>query len=184
MKHKQILILAVPLLLSSCNGQNFVGTYSFQLGKDKETHMSAFMNLTNNDYYMEVVDPDTQEKSQVLKGKEYNLTMSMDFGIGDLAGNVGNVTDDKEEEETNFNLEGYYNIGRQIKDGSYELRLSVDINGPEAESLDLDSELIESVIFATVSTSEIKVEIPVSMTDLALQLYWYGWDIDFDRVQK
>ena len=190
MKTRHILLLVTPLLLSSCVGDNFTGTYSFQLGKDKETHMSAYMKLTNNDYHMEVEDPDTHEKKDTVKGKEYTLDMSMDFGASDISGVIGDVSenlDQVEQEEgsttTDIHLKGYYIVGDKRKDGSNELRLSVDLNGPEGEDIQLEDKLIESVIFATVTRSEVKVEIPVSVTDLALQLYWYGWDIDFETFE-
>ena len=42
-----------------------------------------------------------------------------------------------------------------------------------------DAAILESVIYAKITHKEVNMVIPVSIADLVLQLYWYGFDIDF-----
>ena len=47
----------------------------------------------------------------------------------------------------------------------------------------IDDKIVELIIYATISKKEVNIAIPVSIVDLLLQLYWYGYDIDFENFE-
>ena len=204
MKKRLFVLSLTPMLLASCVGHGVAGTYSFQLGKEEGSHMAAFLRLSNEDF----VYKDEQTQEETIKGKKYELELSMDFGVEDLFGpttelegipqedegtpsegeetpSEGGETPSEDEdtpEEESFKLNGYYNLGESFRDGSTELKLGITLTG-ELELLTIEDEIVESIVYSTINGDSVSIAIPVSVVDLALQLYWYGYDFDFETFE-
>ena len=64
---KPLFIVSIIPLLLGCSGKKYVGTYVFQMGKTKDTHMGITLQLTDELY--------DQEKQEL--GKKYQLDVDM-----------------------------------------------------------------------------------------------------------
>ena len=207
MKNKLATLLILPALLGACTGNSFAGKYSFMLGKQDGSHMYAVLDMKDE------VQTGKDENDQIVeKGKKYTLEMSMDFnsGLSDLAdvdfdeldgdssgdggeGQQGRTyfvdeapieTEGEEEGEViedSYKVKGYYRIGEARRDGSHELLLGIVTDIEELSVI--DDKIVELIIYATISKKEFNIAIPVSIVDLLLQLYWYGYDIDFENFE-
>ena len=168
MRHKKFLTLLIaPLLLTSCGKEPYVGFYSFQLGKNDGVHFGLEMNLTNDLYVPE----------DETKGKKFEITVNT---------SIFEHTDDDSEGIT---TDGSYTIGDSFKKGN-RVTLSFTLVDDFAEIvkalLDIDyttediAEFLHKVVDTYVDSKNFYFNIPVSMDDLYLQLYWYGIDIHND----
>ena len=178
MKRKHLFTLALlPLCLASCGGQGYVGTYSFQLGKNSGAHASMSMILSNEDY--------------VEEGKTLGKKMSAEGVVqaGPASSDSSEAISDSSStgDEDIFNLilkdgislSGYYNIGDDRPNGRKRLRLCFGLEsilGSEIPMQLFDEDLIELFVYAEVDARRIYLRVPVSLEDLVYQLYWYGED--------
>lgn len=189
--HKKVLVplVATPMLLASCKPLSFVGRYSFIMGKSNDSHIGIVLELTGEDY--------TENPSL---GKKFSLTLDSEINKKEKA--LVNYTFEGEEgqgDESNtevgeddipfdifsggdFSLSGYYSVGStKNKDGYYNLALGARLIDPEQfDIIEVPDEIVSDIIIAEINSSSIKATIPVSITDLMYQLYWYGWDISID----
>ena len=158
-----ILISVMPLLLG-CSKNSYVGRYTFQMGKSKDVHMGITLNLAKTDY---AADPS--------KGKDFQLVLDFDMGIVD-SGSSGESEYDvtsilKELLGDDKSVNGYYFVDKnepKLYDQT-RLHLCFDL----LEKYDISSELTDLVFVTTISQKEVNFYIPVSVTDLGYQLYWY-----------
>ena len=49
-KIKFTSLILLPMVLASCSADQYIGSYSFQLGNNSDTHFGIFAKLTNKDY--------------------------------------------------------------------------------------------------------------------------------------
>ena len=68
MKKRILAFAAVPFLLISCGGNSPEGTYSFQMGKEKGSHIAINLDLSKKDFE---ADP--------TKGKSFTLEIVAKF---------------------------------------------------------------------------------------------------------
>ena len=54
---------------------------------------------------------------------------------------------------------------------------------PETVEQYITEDIIQSVVYSTITSNEINMEFPVSLTDLAIQLFWYGYDFSLDTLE-
>ena len=164
MRLKRVLsfISMLPLLIG-CNKEKYVGEYSFQLGKDKGTHMAVSLNLTKDLY--DEADPE--------KGKKYELSIDMSTSGGEdsLMDIVKALTP----------VSGFYKVNKQEK--IYEqtrLNLGISLLG----EFEIPQTLTDLLFVASISGERVTFYLPVSFTDLTFQLYWYGYDINIEKAYE
>ena len=172
------------MTLTSCGKTSYVGTYSFQMGRDNSTHFSFRMDLLGEDFI------DTSSK---VRGKKFELTIDVNTGAVD-----GGEEDDPATTVFDFlngePIPGYYTVGDPTEKDRLRLNLGLglgnaieDLIKSIAEALDYHGELIsfdydltEKVIFSEIDSKSVYLTIPVSLDDFAFQLYWYGYDIQYN----
>lgn len=190
------LILLTPMLLSlmACNGSKdtYAGKYSFQLGSDSGTHAGIHLNLTDEDmpnlenpakkFSLEFdvsgaagagIFGSLNNIGQILEAINASTEISIDaiekaYDAAEKAAEsaVGEVTDEP------IVINGYYRTFKEDK----QVRLSMGINLDKFE-IEIDPELVELVMFATIENDQVNVTIPVSVKDFLFQLYWYGYRV-------
>ena len=201
-KFKLFPFMLLPLALSSCGENKFLGTYSFQLGRDSGTHFGVYATTTNKDY--KYVD-EGGETIPLTGSKVMNLRLNL--GGASLGGffdslNIQDVT-----------LKTYYSIGKKlgneqgnvfrfgfnIKDIIDELfpkedpepsGLLRDGDAPSGDEDEGDEDIpipedwenidpatTSKFVYSTISKTTLTFNIPVSLDDLTFQLYWYGYDL-------
>ncbi len=206
MKNKLPILFLLPTLLCSCSASSYKGTYSFQMGKEDGTHMGAKLNLTDKI----VTKKDETTGQDIEKGYEFKLTISMDFNMlfssilslipeyqeaqekeeeqapangGESSGEETpseEGEDDEKKMPQDIEIGGYYRVGEKNRDNTHHLYINVYDPSIDTE---IDDELLEHIMYATITHKEVTIKIPVSLTDLALQLYWYGFDFNFDTFE-
>lgn len=192
MKKSKFLIL--PLLgffLAGCSSSSIKGEYVFQLGKDKGTHFGIYLNLTDDLAYNE---------EQELLGKKYTLDFALQgmapenggaaelFAAKDLGNNIKKAAEpsyDPSKADNDFALEGYYVHNPDLKNLDSEgneiipigITKLVDKEDGSSADIPISEELVEKILYSTISDSTFTLVIPVSFEDILLQIYWYGYDI-------
>lgn len=158
-----ILISVMPLLLG-CSKNPYVGKYVFQMGKSKDVHMGITLDLTKTDYE---ADPS--------KGRNFQMVLDFDMGIVDSGSSSESGYDVqsilKELLGDDKSVTGYYFVDKnepKLYDQT-RLHLCFDL----LEKYDISSDLTDLVFVTTISQKEVNFYIPVSVTDLGYQLYWY-----------
>lgn len=195
MKLKKIILLTPMLIsLAACNeGEtSYAGTYSFQLGSDTGTHAGIHLKLTD-----EAV-PDME-----FAAKKFSIEFDVSGGKGaGILGSLGNINeilkalnsdekvdlDDLEKiyegakdtasdiindnDEEPIVINGYYYTLPEEKETRLMMGISFDDFG-----INIDDNLVEKVMYATITSDVVNVVIPVSIKDFLYQLYWYGYRV-------
>ena len=66
MNYKKLIVLASLFpLLAACAGNSYYGKYSFQMGKDKDTHIAVSLDLTKERYISPIDSLDKGEKFSI-----------------------------------------------------------------------------------------------------------------------
>ena len=188
MKKLKLVSLLVPLMaLTSCGKDPYVGVYSFQMGKEKSTHFSFVMDLTNEDFSV--------PGQTGAKVKKFTLTVDIDTGAKD-----GGKEDDTATGILDlFNgkaIPGYYSVGGPTEKDRNRLNLGLSVDEvtkiffDEVEDLipvedigdiiNIDYAMTEKIIFSEIDNKSLYLTVPVSINDFLFQLYWYGYDFQFD----
>jgi len=195
MKSKHLFALAfVPLLLASCGKKGYVGVYSFQLGKASGAHATATMTLRDDAYY----DKTTLMGKQMTLFGQMQTAPASESSSGSSASSVAEQGSFSYDEEggglisdifgemlkKGLTIPGYYNIGADREQGRKRLSFGFDFASILGEDVGLDippldPEVIEQFVYCEIDTRSVYLQIPVSFTDLALQLYWYGTDLSW-----
>ena len=202
-KFKLFPFMLLPLMLSSCGSNKFIGTYSFQLGRDSGTHFGVYATTTKTTYTY----TDDEGQSIPLTGS-YLMKLRLNLGGASLGGffdslNINDVT-----------LRTYYSLGKDLggekghvlnfgfnikeiietifpsePDTDEPSGITRDGDTPdEGEGDDPDTPIPEDYfditpqqtskfVYSTISKTTIVFNIPVSIEDLKYQLYWYGLDL-------
>lgn len=183
-------MLVPAFCMMSCSSSKYLGTYSFQMGKDKGTHLAAVMTLTGE----EVLNPASPNK-EVL-GNKFTFTADLQTG-GDssMANEIIDIIYQILGGEGKDCIEGYYRIGDPIKDKQRLMRVGFVIDSEIIQAIvelaktagyelpdgfSLSPDFIENIFYSSIDTKSIYMTIPVSMNDLMFQIYWYGYDIYVD----
>ena len=195
---KMITALSLFPLLTSCGKNSIAGTYSFQMGKEKGTHFGLFLDLKDDAY---------TEHEEVVDCKKMSFSFNVSFPKGDskeTQEEIGSILDTLKDENGNYSLDGYYKLGEERnKAGEQRLKIGFsffyiletiedlfkDATGDELsdnmkQALELlnNTDFIQSIVYATYSTGEVNLYIPVSMDDVYYQLYWYGYDVQINET--
>ena len=176
MKHKKILPLALMSIftITSCGGKSYQGEYMFQMGRDNGVHMNATIALTDENILIESEAPAKKFKftADIVASEEEEE--GTDY-FKDLIGILYNLLGDGKS------VNGYYRVGDVFDKERKHLVLGF-MAGHIGELFpglipEIKPEVTESVMFATIDTKAVYITVPVSATDLMLQLFWYGYDV-------
>ena len=159
-KKASLLLGLFPLLLS-CSANSYYGEYIFQMGKSKDTHMGVNLKLTKDDY-----DPENVEK-----GKKFELGIDLNTS----------------ENESDFTvilaavtpITGYYKLDK-TKKVYKETRL--DIGLTLLGEYEIPQTITNLLFVASLGQGTVNFYLPVSLDDLALQLYWCGYDVNVEKI--
>ena len=201
MKLFRKLFLVIPLLfsISACSGkETAAGTYSFQLGKEDGSR--AAIHITLSDDLAEDVEVEGYEPKKF--SIQFELGASSQGGVLGILSHLDTIVayieahgfdldaieklvEQIEEEakkrggqEIPVNFDGYYYLVDSVNQkGKEESRLMMGINFNFLTTVDVPPEIVEKVIYAVYKGDSIDVVIPVSITDLLYQIYWYGYRI-------
>ena len=198
---KLLPFMLMPLVLSSCGKNSFLGTYSFQLGRDSGAHFGVYATTTNKPYTY------VDDEDNVITVEGCKL-MKLRLNLG--GSSVGGIIDDLNIDDVT--IKAYYSIGKKLSgDLGYILNFGFNLkdiletiiptpeepdeggivrtpdegegdednpldNLPE-DIFDITPENTAKFVYSTISKTTIAFNIPVSLDDLAFQLYWYGLDL-------
>ena len=172
MKHKALLTMSVlPFLLCSCGGNPYVGSYTFQMGKNNSTHMTVNMKIT---------DQVVKESSGEELGKKFTIYGEASFSDASEQSDTSGIYNLLKD---GLELNGYYNLKDKTPDGGNVLSIGFvldDIESATGISFPISDEMVEKFIYSEINSKQINIYVPVSMEDLQLQLFWYGLDIVYD----
>ena len=188
MKKVLPLLMLASTCLASCGDVSVYGKYKFLLGRqgDDETRVSLEMELKD-------------EASTVKEGyKNFNATFELS-GVAGFAA-LGDVDPSlfegletslpiKTDENGVTTIPGFYKV-QDLKDDKYgnKIRLAFDLGediNAIFETFDLDpTEIVSSFAVAYCNGSSFTFQLPVSITDIQMQLCWYGTYIDINPYIK
>ena len=84
-------------------------------------------------------------------------------------------------------LDGYYTIVNVPDKEFDQLRIGFfldDLSEITGETIELEPEVIEMIVYSEITPKNITLKIPVSIPDVMYQLYWYGFDLyNFTEVE-
>ena len=162
MNYKKFLIFfSLFPLLASCAGNGYYGEYSFQMGKNKDTHIAVSLQLTKELY--DANNPDKGEK----------FSISFDMKTADVEDAYSQIL----KEITP--LSGFYKIDRKVKvdDGSL-LKIGINLLG----EYEVPQTITDALFTANVANNIVNFYLPVSIEDLRYQVYWYGYDLSGENI--
>lgn len=189
------------LALSACSGSGkYYGAYTFQMGKKNGAHMGITMNLTSEKITVEVDEEQkTFEKFDITLSLPDNPEFTEGGGIsssllsilGDSVSGGYEIEEETEGIHNKFNLYPVIDIS-EIAEGGDEEEGEEESSSSSSESTEstessslqplvIDSRFVDDIMIATYGGKSISVTVPVSLTDLMFQLYWYGFDL-FDPI--
>lgn len=161
MKRTLSFIAVLPFLIGCTKKIPYVGTYVFQMGKSKGTHMGISLEL-RKDFY------DTNDES---RGRKFDLTI--DMSTSDNPDDFMNIIQEMSP------LSGYYYVDKTNKVYN-ENRLHIGIN--ILGEYEIPEEITDLIFVANINSNLANFYIPVSINDLVFQLYWYGFDLNFAEL--
>ena len=187
------LLLLCPLLLAGCGETNTDVVYAFQMGKESGSHMTASITLKQEDYL---------DKDKVL-GKKMVFFIQARMGAASsddstelsseaISSASQGVSTVESEASVDFEdilmdmladgitLDGWYSIQEQNKDGRNRMPIGFDLTTvlPEiGEAIKIEPDVIEKVVYCETDGKSVYLSIPVSISDVIYQLYWYGFDL-------
>ena len=162
MNYKKLIVLfSLFPLLASCAGNAHYGEYSFQMGKDKDTHIAVGLELTKELY--DANNPDKGEK----------FSISFDIKTADVEDEYSAIL----KEVTP--LTGYYKVDKSVKvDDGNLLRIGINLLG----EFEVPQTITDGIFVANITSSVVNFYLPVSFEDLRYQLYWYGYDLSGENI--
>lgn len=174
-KIKTVIFMTLlgAIALTSCSGSDtHYGRYTFQMGKVNSDHVGIYMVLSDETTTIDVGD-------EKINAEKFNIQL-------ETPNSSNNEGEDKDESITDSILEyfseginGGYTIVKK-EEGGYKLNLYPSF-GELLEENDapfaIDSKIMDKILFCDYNGSSVSVTVPVSLTDLMFQLYWYGFDV-------
>ena len=188
------LLLLCPLVLAGCGETNPDVLYSFQMGKQSGSHMTASITLKQEDY---VAKEKTLGKKMVFflqanmgatsASSEESLSSEAITSASEGVSTIqdGGIFSDFEDFlmdklADGITLEGWYSIMEKTSDGRNRMPIGFDLGSllPEVgESIPIEPDVIEKLVYCETDGASIYLSIPVSVADIVFQLYWYGFDL-------
>ncbi|MCQ2794225.1 MAG: hypothetical protein MJ207_02555 [Bacilli bacterium] len=181
MKKFLISFAVAATALISCNGVNkMYGTYSFMMGKEKETHFGVEVTLGDKNY----VPPIGEESIEGAKQLALKLNLSDDIMPPEPDPDSPNVLEqffawmfatilcDGLDDGYYVLKEGLYEEGERLAIGFDLFRGLIPIPVPD--------DFIENFIvsYYNKKAKSVKLILPTSLMDLKEQLCWYGYFLD------
>ena len=167
MKAKFIIpFFLTPLLLTSCNKSSYVGYYAFQMGKNEGTHFGLSINLTKQDHFVDGINEGKYFKAVANS----NVLVSESNPTGELIIEGGYTIGEKIDKDKKL-VNMHYDMLESLKD------LIAIIIGADPSSFET-STYVQKLVTTDISNRAFNFIVPVSLNDLYLQLYWYGFDIN------
>ena len=162
MNYKKLIVLASLFpLLAACAGNSYYGKYSFQMGKNKDTHIGVDLELTKEAYDAE--NPDKGEK----------FSISFDIKTSDVEDAYSEIL----KEVTP--LTGYYKVDKKVKvDEGNLLNIGINLLG----EYEVPQTITDGIFIANITGNVVNFYLPVSFEDLRYQLYWYGYDLSGENI--
>lgn len=161
MKRTLSFIAMLPFLIGCAKKIPYVGTYVFQMGKSKGTHMGVSLEL-KKDFY---------DENDETKGRKFDL--NIDMSTSDNPDDFMNIIKDMGP------LSGYYSVDKENKVYN-EKRLHIGIN--VLGEYEIPEEITDLIFVANINSTLANFYLPVSLNDLVFQLYWYGYDLNFSEL--
>ena len=190
------LFIGLSLLLSlvgcSSNGGSIAGEYRFQLGPDTGTYTAIKLEMSNESAGVEDI-PSAKKFTLrfILSGESMDAESLLAALFKDMQepkyaplmnGTSSEPTSEQPSQEATasssvvedkYIMQGYYYTdGQRLKEGEV-VHLGLNVFG----LFEVDPSITEKLLYATYGGDVINVVIPVSIDDLFLQLYWYGYRI-------
>lgn len=162
MKNNKYLTLAILLpFLTSCGEVPYVGEYVFQMGKSKDTHIGVSLKLSDEQFDLE----DKEKGDKFELNIDLTTSSSVESDFVNLLKALNPIT-------------GFYTVmdTEKVYDGT-RLNLGISLLG----EVDVPVSLTQLLFVANIDPNMVNFYLPVSMTDLIYQLYWYGYDIDMAK---
>lgn len=192
MKMKKIVPFLLPILtLTSCGADKLYGTYGFQLGKDKSTHIGFSLLLEDKPYaedekekkFVFTIDfknTTPSETTKLLKEAAQDGTPEGQAAAGNLDINIMDLLADFEPQTGYYTIGGNSVNGRPLLNLNFEFLQAIeDLISSEivlpsgAQSI---SDISNRFFFSEIDIGKaVYLNIPVSLNDLALQVYWYDY---------
>lgn len=188
------LLLLGAMSLVCCSKKTYSGKYIFQMGKDKGVHMSAVIDLSTDAFELPVKDI-----SDPLK---FSFSVDINNGDGSDSDIEGMPTYQTIFEilkeligDDEGGLGGYYKVGDALAKDKRLLTMGfviqkekivevVNENLPEGEDPitvddvpDIPDDLMQKLMYSNIDYKQVYLTVPVSLPDVLIQLYWYGYDI-------
>ena len=160
---KPLLLLSIIPLLCSCSREKYAGEYVFQLGKSKDTHMNVSLSLSK-----EIFNTEKPEE-----GKKFELKIESSSSAAEADDDMMGILADLGP------ISGHYRVDPKVKIyDATRLYLGLVVLG----EYDIPQEITELLFVANIDKTTVNFYLPVSLNDLALQLYWYGYDLETDKL--
>ena len=190
-KRKALLVTTVlaSLALASCGEKSYHGTYQFQMGKQSESHIGIYMDLTGDSIQVEINEEKVTMEKFTLKFSAPTSEASKE-GVGAFISSFENglyggykIEYDAEKNENHLTLAPVININDILEQVTSEEEgsSSSEESSSTSEEFTIPSDFIDDILIATYDNDTINVTVPVSLNDLMFQLYWYGFDL-FDPL--
>ena len=193
MKRLRILSLLPALALTSCSGDNYLGTYQFRLGKTNGSHLEVTATLSDENYNSDGMKKMTlsadlgEEMTPASIIQKYGEQYPILEPFVDII--ISEVNDIRE-------IPLYYKVlDSKIDKYGNQLAIGTDFVLQKINDLKEKNEAVKSILDsleisdskfvltpeqtkyffgAYVNSSSLTFEIPVSMEDLTMQTFWYG----------
>ena len=193
MKGLMIAVASFAMALTSCGTSGYYNTYQFQMGKQNGSHIGIYMDLTKDlipikfeeetknmeKFRLSLSIPSTGSSSSEDEGETSLIGGLLTYFADGLEGGYEiKYSEELENQELTLvpvlDVQGLID---QITGGSSEEGSSSSEPSSSHEDFYVPSDVVKDIMIATYSKDSISITIPVSLTDLMYQLYWYGFDI-------
>ena len=193
MKKMLPLLILASTCLTACGADSFAGKYKFMLGKqgEKETRVSVEMELKDS---ISAVNPEAKDFTARFELNGVAGTGDGESSITMLTSLIGMAlsADDIDSFDPTKPLEvpGYYVVS-DLKDEKYGNKIKIafdlgeDINTLISSVLEMDpANIVSNFAVSYCNGASFTLQLPVSITDLQMQLAWYGLYFDMDPYVK
>ena len=190
MKKVLPLLMLASTCLASCGDVSVYGKYQFLLGKqgDDETRVRLEMELKDEASSFKEAYKKFDARFE-LSGVAGLSKLDVDDEIKQALNEVLATLSITTDEDGVTTIPGFYNV-QDLKDEKYgnKIRLAFDLGADINalfEAVELDpTEIVSNFVVAYCNGSSFTFQLPVSITDLQMQLCWYGIYVDINPYVK
>lgn len=191
MKKLKLISLVPVLFLSSCGQINPVGTYQFRLGKTDDSHIEVTAKITDEAYTIEgmkkmSLTADLGDELSINKLIEEYLGEDSEIGKF-LIEKIASMNKElpmyyKVNETTNPKYGNYVDIGsdalseiiNELANSNEQIKKFIEDYGIDINDFTFTPEMTKYIFTTYVNSKNLTFQIPVSLQDLQMQLFWYG----------